>query len=357
MTLNLIRYVAKRLVFTLPTLFALSLIIYYTTTFFPPGKRVALFIPTDPYLHPGHDILSAVDKLIEKYHLNDPFYVQYFAWIGGVLKGNLGYSFTYHKPVIDAILRDLPATLELVMYAAPIIFLGGYRLGVFSAKRANKKAPKDDIIDSAIRSVSIFGYSIPRFCIGLLLLVIFYLCLGWVEPGRLGFDSEAFVWYSSDWTHYTGLYTVDALLNGAPWIFLDALKHLFLPVITLSIGMLPIVIRITRSAMLGELVMPYVTTAKAKGLDEKAVSRHAEKNSLSSVLTVSGILLASMLTGVVVTEYIFLIHGLGYMAVEAAREFDYPLLVGLALTFCLIFALINLLVEIAYARIDPRVTS
>jgi ABC-type dipeptide/oligopeptide/nickel transport system permease component len=342
-------------VFTIPTLFALSLIIYYTTTFFSPIQRVALFMPTSPYRHPGHDIYSVTDKLIEKYRLNDPFYVHYSVWIGGVLKGNLGYSYSNHKPVIDAILQNLPATLELVMYAAPITFLGGYRLGVFSAKRAHKKAPKDDITDSAIRTVSIFGYSIPQFCIGLLLLVIFYMCLGWFKPGRLASDCEAFL-RSSDWTHYTGLYTIDALLNGEPWILWDALKHLVLPVITLSTGMLPIVIRVTRSAMLGELTMPYVTTAKAKGLDEKAVSRHAERNSLSSVLTVSGILLASMLTGVVVTEHVFLIRGLGFMTVNAAQEFDYPLLIGLAITFCLIFVLINLLVEIAYARINPRVT-
>ena len=341
--------------FTIPTLFALSLIIYYTTTFFSPIQRVALFMPTSPYRHPGHDIYSVIDELIEKYRLNDPFYVQYSVWIGGVLKGNLGYSYSHHKPVIDAILQNLPATLELVMYAAPIIFLGGYRLGVFSARRAHKKAPKDDITDSAIRTVSIFGYSIPQFCIGLLLLVIFYMCLGWFKLGRLASDCEAFL-RSSGWTHYTGLYTVDALLNGEPWIFWDALKHLVLPVITLSTGMLPIVMRVTRSAVLGELAMPYVTTAKAKGLDEKAVSRHAERNSLSSVLTVSGILLASMLTGVVVTEHVFLIRGLGSMTVNAAQNFDYPLLIGLALTFCLFLALINLLVEIVYARINPRVT-
>jgi len=329
----------------------LSLIIFYTTTFFPPRKRVALFIPDNPYQ------LSRIpiDKLIEKYHLNDPFYVQYYMWIKEVVRGNFGYSYLYNKPVINAILRNLPATLELVMYAAPIILLGGHKLGVFSAKRASKKAPKEDTIDFAIRNVSIFGYSIPRFCVALLLLVVFYMFLRWTGPGRLGHEAEqAILSHSSNWIHYTGLYTVDSLLNGESWIFLDALKHLFLPVITLSTEMLPIVIRVTRSAMLGELTMPYIVMAKAKGLDEKAVSRHAERNSLTSVLTVSGMLLASMLTGVVVTEYVFLIQGVGHMTVNAAQKFDYPLLVGLAITFCLIFALINLFVEIVYARINPR---
>ena len=345
------KYVAKRLAFTLPTLLALSLIIFYTTTFFPPRTRVTLFIPDNPYQ------LSRIpiDKLIEKYHLNDPFYVQYYRWIKEVLRGNFGYSYLYNKPVINVILRNLPATLELVMYSAPIILLGGYKLGVFSAKRASKKAPKEDTIDFAIRNVSIFGYSIPRFCVALLLLVVFYMFLRWTGPGRLGREAELAIFsHSSNWIHYTGLYTVDSLLNGESWIFLDALKHLFLPVITLTTEMLPIVIRVTRSAMLGELTLPYVLMAKAKGLDEKAVSRHAERNSLTSVLTVSGMLLASMLTGVVVTEYVFLIQGVGRITVDAAQKFDYPLLVGLAITFCLIFALINLFVEIAYARINPR---
>lgn len=351
--MSVLRYVVKRIVLTIPTLFALSLIIFYTTTFFPATKRVYLYIPDSPYRHPGHDVTSVIPELIEKYHLNDPFFVQYFIWLSGVLRGNLGYSWTYGG-VSEAILDSFSATAEIVIYAAPVIVLCGYKLGTFSAKRAHAKGSREDVVDFAVRSFSILGYSIPQFCLALLLLVVFYLFLGWFQPGRLGTESLSII-HSEEWTQYTGLYTFDAILNGNPSIFLDALKHLVLPVTTLVIQMFPIVVRVTRSSMLEELSKPYIISARAKGLDNKAVARHAEKNSLTSVLTISGILLASMLTGVIVTEHVFLINGIGSMVVKAAQNLDYPILVGVSLVFCLIFALVNLIVDVAYAYINPRI--
>ena len=352
MILRLTSYIFRKLLFAVPTLLGLSILIFYTTTFFPPEERVKLFISPHRYYNPWAP--DPIAELIEKYGLNDPFPIQYMRWLGEVLKGNLGYSYLYDMPVAKVILRFFPATLELIICAAPIIIFGGHNLGVFSAKRAHRRAPREDPIDFAVRSVTTIGYSIPSFCLGILLLVIFYVGLSWVGLGRLGTDANAFI-HSPQWTHYTGLYTIDALLNGQLWMFFDALKQLVLPVITLTTQMLAIVVRITRSSMIGELVKPYIITARAKGLDEGEVINHAKKPSLSSVLTVSGILFASMLTGVVVTEYIFLIKGVGYLVVQAASRYDVPLLVGLSLFFCAIFMLVNLVVDVAYAYIDPRV--
>ena len=350
--MRLANYIVRKLLSVIPTLLGLSLIIFYTTSFFPPEERVKLFVEPQRLQNPWAP--DPIPALIEKYHLNEPFHIQYMTWLREVLKGNLGFSHLYDMPVANVISNFFPATLELVIYATPIIIIGGYKLGVLSAKRANKRAPREDPIDFAVRTITTLGYSIPSFCLGLLLLMIFYVGLSWVGLERLGIDASAFI-HSPQWTHYTGLYTIDALLNGQLWIFSDALRHLVLPVITLTIQMLAILVRITRSSMVGELVKPYIVSAKAKGLDESGVIKHASKNSLISVLTVSGILFASMLTGVVVTEYVFLTRGVGFLVVQAASRYDYPLLVGVSLFFCVIFMLINLIVDITYAYIDPRV--
>jgi len=352
--MRLASYIFKRLLFVIPTLLGLSLIIFYMTTFFSPRQRVRLFISEQQYQNPwGPD---PVPELIEKYHLNDPFFIQYITWLGEVLRGNFGYSYSYSNTAVNVILRFFPATLELVIFAVPITIFGGYALGVFSAKRAHRKALHGDIVDYVTRTITTMGYSLPSFVLGLLLLVIFYLVLGWVQPGRLSIDLQTSISSStSGWVRYTGLLTIDGLLNGRPDITLDALRHLVLPVITLVTQNLAILVRITRSSMVGELVRPYIVTAKAKGLDERKVIGHAKKNSLISVLTVSGILFASMLTGVVVTEYVFLIDGIGSLVVRSASELDFVLLVDVSLLFCVIFMLFSLIVDIVYAYIDPRV--
>lgn len=337
-----------------PTLLGLSLIIFFTTTFFSPSDRVRLFISPSQYMIPWGP--SDIPELIEMYHLNDPFHIQYLTWLGEVLKGNLGYSYLYDMSVVEAMLHFFPATLELVIYAAPIIILGGYKLGVFSAKRASSKAPDEDAIDFTTRTITIIGYSIPSFVLGIALLVIFYLSLGWFLPERLSINLQPSISSAtSGWVRYTGLLTIDGLLNRRPDITLDAFRHLVLPVITLATQNLAILVRITRSSMVSELFKPYVVTAKAKGLDEREVIKHAKKNSLTSVFTISGMLFASMLTGVVVTEYVYNIKGMGFLVVQAARRYDYALLVGISLSFCVIFMFVNLIVDIAYAYIDPRV--
>ncbi len=353
--MRLVSFIVRRLVFSIFTLFLLSLMIFYTAGFLPSGVRVQLFISPNAYNHPGFDIYSQIPKIIEKYHLNDPFYVQYFNWLQFVLaEGSLGYSHLQGKMVLDAILFSFPATLELVMYSAPIIIFGGIKLGVYSAKRDHEKKGREDLFDFIIRVATSLAYSIPIFFIGLLMISVFYLNLHWVTPERLGSEAASFI-YSGDWNSYTRMYTIDALLNGQFWIFLDALKHLALPVATLTISMLPIIVKVTRSSMLVELSQQYVITTKAKGLRDVEVVNRAKKNAMISILTISSTLFASMLTGLIVTESIFAIGGIGLMAINAAKRYDIVLLIGISIFFCIIFVTINLIVDILYTYIDPRV--
>lgn len=354
MILRLTRYILKKILTAIPTLLGLSILIFYTTTFLPLGIRVNLFLSQQRIQNPWAP--DPTPELIKKYGLDEPFPIQYMKWLEEVLKGNLGWSYLIGMPVTKVIMRYFPATIELVLYAAPLIFIGGYKLGIFSAKRVNSRAPHEDPIDFAIRSITTIGYSIPSFCLALLLLIIFYLGLNWVGIERLGLAANTYV-HSPEWTQYTRLYTIDALLNGQLWIFFDALKHLMLPVITLTTQTLPIVARITRSSMIDELIKPHIVTARAMGLNEGIVMNHAKKGAQTPVFTVTGILFASMLTGVIVTEHIFAIKGVGYLVVASTVSWriDYPLLVGLSLVFCVIFMLINLIVDITYAYIDPRV--
>lgn len=354
MILKLRRYIIRRLLSVIPTMFGLSFLIFCTIIFFPPEFRVQLFLSAQRYYIPWAP--DPTEALIKQYGLDDPFYIQYMRWLEELLNGSLGFSHLYNKPITEIIYKFFPATLELVIWSAPIIFIGGYKLGCFTAKRAALSAPREDPIDFAVRTITTIGYSIPPFVFGLILLVIFYLGLGWGGVERLGLEATIFV-RSTEWTSYTRIYTIDALLNGQLWIFFDALKHLVLPVITLSTQMIAIVARITRTSMIDELGKPYIITAKAKGLREGTVMNHAKKGARIPVFTITGILFASMLTGLIVTEYIFAIRGVGYLVVEAAAKsrIDFALLVGLALVFCAIFLLINLVVDIVYAFIDPRV--
>jgi len=330
--------------------------IFYTASFLSPGQRAELFISPRSYHHPGFDIWAQKPKIIKKYHLEDPFYVQYINWLKFVFtEGSLGFSYLHGKMVLDVILFSLPPTLELVMYSAPVIIFGGIKLGVYLAKRDHEKKGHEDLLDFVIRAVTSIGYSMPIFFTGLLLISIFFLNLHWITPGRLGGEAEFFIYSGGKWNFYTGLYTIDALLNGQFWIFLDALKHLVLPVATLTVSMMPIIVKVTRSSVLAELGQQYVIATKAKGLQDFEVLNRAKRNAMIPILTVSSTLFASMITGLTVTEYTFSISGIGILAINAAKRYDFTLLIGISIFFCIIFVTINLLVDIIYSYIDPRI--
>jgi dipeptide transport system permease protein len=294
--------------------------------------------------------IADIPAIIQLYGLDKPVWVQYGIWLGQVFQGNLGYSKIVSMPVWDAIWNYLPATLELAIYATPLIIFIGVFLGGQAA------AHKDRPIDHATRVTAIIGWSLPTFFLGLVLLMIFYgVIRGFLPPHRLGTQVDAIV-KSAEFIRYTHINTLDAILNLNGTVFLDALRHLVLPVVTLTVVNMAFIMRLMRSSMLESLGKGYVLTARAKGLAERVVvNKHARRNALIPVITVGGYLFAALANGVVITESIFNYKGIGWWAWQSARYVDIPSVLGFALFNAVLFVIVNLVVDILYTRVDPRV--
>lgn len=337
-------YILRRLILAIPVLFGAVLFIFAVIQFLPIGMRASLFIQ-DPRQ------AKYIDRIAQENGLYDPVYVQFYYWMKALLVDrNLGID-SNADPVFDAVLRRLPATVEIVMYASPLIVAIGLTLGVLAG------ANKDKLIDQGSRVLSIMGTSLPSFWFGIVLLSIFYAGLGWFPPARYG--QEVFKFISdpgTPWRWYTGLMTIDSLLNGYFWIFLDSIRHLVLPISVLAILNSAVMVRVTRSSMLEALGKDYVTAAKAKGLSRKEVIyKHARRNALIPAITISGLMVASLLTGVTITETVFSMGGIGQYAAQSASILDIPPVIGYTLMSAVVFVISNLIVDILYAYIDPRI--
>jgi len=336
-------YIIRRLLLIIPVLFGVTLLIFGVLQLFSPVERVALYV-TNPKQ------FGSVADMIAKYGLDQPVWVQYGHWINQIFHGNLGWSKVVSQPVTSAMLNFLPATLELAIFATPLIIFGGIFLGSKAA------AHKDKAIDHATRVGAIVGWSLPTFWLGLMLLMIFYgFFTGLFPPERLSTEMNIVV-HSEAFTRYTKLHIIDAILNGNGRVLLDSLRHLVLPVITLTVVQIAFIMRLMRSSMLEALGKGYILTARAKGLDENTVvSKHARRNALIPVLTVSGYIFAGLVNGVVITETIFNYKGIGWWAWQSAVNLDVSGVLGFALFNGVLFVFTNLVVDLLYARIDPRV--
>lgn len=343
MSMDLRSYILRRILLLFPVLIGITALIFATLQLFSPAERAALFVRSE---REAMDIPG----IIKKYGLDQPIHAQYFTWLSEVLRGNLGWSKVVSMPVMEALLTFIPPTLELTIYAAPLTILLGIYLGKKSAVH------RDQMIDHATRVVAIVGWSMPTFWLAIMLLAIFYGYFGGLfPPERLSTEASIYI-QSSGFVRYTRINTIDALLNGQLWIFVDALRHLVLPVATLVIVQVALLMRVMRSSMLEALGQGYIITAKAKGLDEKTViDKHAARNALIPVVTLSGLLVASMLNGVVITETVFNYKGVGWWFVRAASQLDIPAVLGFSLFAGVLFVLTNLIVDILYAYIDPRI--
>lgn len=336
-------YIGRRLLLLIPTALGAVLLIFILLQFMSPVQRAALYVT-------GPKGASALPQIIEKYHLNDPIHVQFYYWLSSLLHGNLGYSQVAGMTVTAAFVNYLPATLELFIFATPLIIWASIKMGVSSAVNRNKPT------DHATRVASIVGYAMPNFWLGILLLMVGYgLLTGLFPPGRLTDSISSYV-HSTAFVRYTQINTIDAILNLEPKVLFDSLRHLVLPVTTLVVSSWALITRVTRSSMLEVLNRGYVTTARAKGLDEGTViNKHARRNALIPVLTVAGYLVIFMMMGAFITETIFLYKGVGWFFVTAANQLDMPVVIGFTLIFAVIVLVVNLVVDILYAYVDPRV--
>ncbi len=342
----MLSYIIRRILILPLILLGVTFLIFCLFSLLSPMERLATYINNPSVLKNP----QAAQNLIQKYHLDDPFPAGYVHWLKSLLKLDFGWSPTANQPVWDAIMQRLPATMELVFYSIIPVILVGIWLGVISAVNHN------NMLDQSIRVTAIIGWSLPTFIFGLLVLFIFYGMLGWLPPGRLSTWAQYIVYTSEDFKNYTHFITIDALLNGEFAIFWDALKHLIGPIITLSYISWAYLLRITRSSMLDTLRKDYIRTARSKGVDEKTVIyQHARKNAMIPVVTVAGMMIIRMLGGVVITETVFTYPGLGYWAASSAQQLDYGSVIGFALLFAFLMVIGNLIVDVSYALIDPRV--
>lgn len=341
--MDLKSYIGRRLILLIPTAIGAVLILFFLYSFLSPYELAASFARSPKEF-------QNLPALVEKYNLDAPFHVQFYQWITNLFRGNLGYSQAYSGPVWEAFRTRLPATLELFLFAAPLTIWASLKMGVKSAVNHNK------VVDHITRVVSIIGRAMPNFWLGLLLLWVFYgIFSGLFPPGRLSSTIDTYV-HTAAFTQYTRIHTIDAILNLDLRVLVDALRHLILPVTTLVVSSWALITRITRSSMLNVMKRGYVTTARSKGLSEDTVIyKHARRNALLPVLTVSGYLVIGLLLGAFITETIFNIPGIGQFFVSAATQNDYAAVTGFTFIFAFLIIIVNLLVDILYAYMDPRV--
>ncbi len=339
------RYILRRLLLLPVVMFILSALIFSLVMFLSPYERLAVFIPN------ADAVRSTIpyEELVALYGLDKPFYIQYYEWLKRVLHGNLGWSPSARMPVIKAISRYFPATLELMLLGGLIVFPGGIFLGTYAATHHNQSN------DQMVRVATTVAVALPEFIFGLFLLVIFYAWLGWFPPGRLSTWAEDIV-YLSSFKRYTRMILFDSLLNRRLDVFINALRHLILPALGYSLGLLATMLRMMRSSLLETLHQDYVTTARAKGLLESVViKKHARRNALLPVVTLAGTLVAKMLGGAVIVETVFHYRGMGTFIVTAAQGLDFSAILGASLLIGLIIILTNLVIDILYVILDPRV--
>ncbi len=336
--MGLWHYVARRLVLAF-----LVLCIVSVATF-----SLAHAVPVDPITAIISDRQAdnpAVRAALEKrWGLNQPLPVQYAYYVRNLLRGDLGESISRRRPVADELKQRVPATIELTIAAMAFAVFVGVPLGIVSAIRHDRWP------DHVARFVTLIGTSVPVFWLGLLLLYVFFYRLHWLPgPGRLdvGMQVPGTI---------TGMVTVDALLTGNWEVLRAALRRLILPAIVLGAYAMGIIARMLRSSLLAALGDDYVRTARAKGLVERrVVAGHALRNALIPTVTVLGLTFASLLAGAVLTETIFSWPGIGGFAVTAALKLDYPALLGVTLVVAVVYVLVNLLVDIIYGILDPRI--
>lgn len=329
------RYILRRLLIMIPVLIGVSVVVFF----------LIRSIPGDPALIMlgEHANEEAVARIRVQLGLDKPKVVQFFYFLFNIAKGDFGRSFVTNELVVLEIFKHFPATFELTVCSMIFGSVVGLVLGVTAATYRNS------IIDYATTVISVAGISMPIFWLGLMVIILFSIKLPLFPiSGRL---DPTIIFRGK-----TGLILIDSLSQGNLNVFKDAIYHLFLPSICLGTIPLASIARMTRSSMLEVLNQDFIRTAKAKGLPSRSVIYvHALRNALIPVVTVIGLQFGSLLGGAVLTETIFAWPGIGRLSIEAINARDYPVIQGCIIFFAFIFVLINLLVDVLYAFIDPRI--
>ena len=330
------RFAISRLALVLPTFFGMTLLAFFLIRLVPgdPIETLAGERGIDAARHA---------KLLHEYGLDRPLLTQYGIYIGKVLHGDLGKSIITQTPVAQEFLSLFPATVELALCAMVFALLIGIPAGVLAAVKRNSW------LDHGLMGASLTGYSMPIFWWGLLLILLFSVQLGWTPvSGRI-----AVAYFIEP---RTGFLLIDTALSDEAGAFRSALSHLILPTIVLGTNPLAVIARMTRSAMLEVMGEDYIRTARAKGLSAyRVLGIHAMRNAMVPVVTVIGLQIGVLFTGAILTETIFSWPGVGKWLIEAIARRDYPVLQGGMLLLGLIVMSVNVLVDLSYGLINPRI--
>ena len=329
-------FLARRLIFLIFVILGVSVLTFV----------VSHLVPADPaVLVAGKD--ATPQKLAQIRHelgLDKSLPQQYLTYMGNLVHGNFGFSSYSRRPVLQDFTDYFPATVELTLYALVICLVVGVPVGAYAGW------VRGGVVDHVSRVVSIAGSAMPYFWLGLLLQLVFYGRLGWLpELGRL--DT-----FMNTPRRITGMYTLDSLLTWNLPALWSSLRHVLLPAITLASFTLSLVVRVTRASMIDVLAQDYVRTARAKGVARGTVlMRHALRNALIPTTTLLGLQVGNLLSGVFLVEIVFSWPGIGFYTVSAIQNFDYQAIMSITVILAVVYTLVNLLVDILYTRLDPRI--
>lgn len=346
----LLKFIARRLLAVPITLLIITATLYGILMLAPVELRAELYMPRSASNNPNYNPELIRQQIIKEQGLDDPYPVQYARWAGRLLRGDWGWSPGFRTEVLPALLARTPATAELTLYSVLLLV----PLGIIGGGLAGARPQR--LPDYVFRGLAFIATAMPPFILALVLLGIFYVGLRWFPLGRQGI-TEQYLVQAPTFKSYTGLLTVDGLLNGQPAISLDALRRLVLPCITLSMVHWATLGRVTRAAMIEEMTKDYVTAARGRGLRNSIITwRHMLHNAMLPALNSIGLSTASLIMGVFVIEVVFNIPGVSELIVASARGApDPPMAMGFALYSVGLVLPVMLILDIAQAVVDPRI--
>ena len=328
-------YIARRVLLLIPLLFGISLVTFIGMHVIPGDASSALT---------GQGVTAAdIARVRRQLHLDQPIVVQYGYFLAGIVHGDFGISLRTHDPVMQDVAQALPTTIQLTLAALVIAVVVGVSVGIFAATH------RGSFLDTISMSTVLVGVSMPVFWTGILLLILFGATLQWLPIGGTLANSVTL-------HRFTGMTVLDSLLTGNVDALRSSVQHLILPAVTLALFPMASISRMTRTTMVEELGADHVRTARAKGLSRGAVVwKHALRNALIPVVTVIGLQLGLLLSGAVLTETVFALPGIGQLAVTSILYRDYPVVQGVVIIAAFLFVIVNLGVDILYARLNPRI--
>ena len=330
--------VLERMLMVIPIMLGVSIIVFLFMRL-TPGDPVDIMMGEAGYVSEGE-----IENLRREFNLDKPLHEQLYLFLAGALRGDLGNSYVKRTPVTELIAERLPPTIELALGALIFGLVVALPVGIVSAVR------QYSVLDRVSMAGAFLGISMPAFWLGIILMLIFSVRLRWLPvAGRID--------YVAGLQPITGLYVLDSLLSGNKEALISSLRHLVLPSVSLGAAMAATVARILRSSMLEVLRQDYVTLARAKGLAEfRVVVKHALRNALIPTVTVVGLQVGVLLGGNMIVETVFGWPGLGRLVVQAIFSRDFPLVQGAVMIYALIFVMANLIVDILYTYLNPKIT-